>query len=266
MDHQDTTLVDEVWRKAQSLEARDAQLWSLNVLVILAVVVGFVAVVLPNVRWNLGTVQLGGQHIPELLLGLLAVILLFNMYALWRQRELRSTRMELVRILVRSGSAERRPLVDPLTEVFNRRYLDQFLAPEVGRTDRRGGSLTFLLIDVDGFTSLNARFGHLIGDRVLSRVGQLLKETFRGSDTLIRNGSDEFLVLMQETNEQQAQRALERLLMRVDDWNRENAIGGFKLSFSCGLATYTRGADIKEVLETANQRMRLKKAAYSAAQ
>ncbi len=263
MNRQETTLVDEVWKKGQALEARDTQLWSLNVLVILAVVVGFAVLVLPNVRWNLGALQLEGQHVLELLFGLFAVVIIFNICVLWQQWGFRSTRAELFRILVRSESMETRPWVDPLTEVFNRRYLDMFLTQEARRVDRSRASLTFLLIDVDAFKSVNARFGHLIGDRVLSNVGQLLKETFRGSDIIIRHGGDEFLVVMHDTNEQQAQRALERLLIRVDEWNRENAMGGFKLSFSCGLATYTRGDNIKEVLETAYQRMSLQKAAYS---
>ncbi len=256
--------MDEVWKKAQTLEAQDHQLWLIHALVTLTVVVGFAVLVLPNVRWTLGTVQFDGRHVPELLFGFFALILLFNIYALWQQWVFRSTREELLRTLIRSESVEKRPLVDALTQVFSRRHLDVVLAREVSRAHRRGTSLTFLMIDVDGFKSVNARFGHLIGDRVLSRVGQLLKETFRGSDTITRYGGDEFLVVMPETSEQQAERPVERLLVNVDHWNRENAMAGFKLSLSCGLASYTKGGEVKEALEAASQRMILHRAAHSA--
>ncbi len=262
MDHQETTFVDEVWRKAQTLEARDHQLWLIHALVILVVVVGFGALILPNVRWNLGTLVINGRHVPELLFGFFALILFFNIYALWQEWVLRSTREELLRTLIRSESIVKRPLIDPLTQVFSRRYLDVTFAREVSRADRGGTSLTLLMIDVDGFKSVNARFGHLTGDRVLSRVGQLLKETFRGADTILRYGGDEFLVVMPQTDEQQAQRPVERLLVNVDHWNRENAMAGYKLSLSCGLATYTRGGSAKEALEVASQRMKLSRAAH----
>ncbi len=257
MNQERSPFLDDLWHKGQALEARDRQVWFINVIVLFVVTAGFGALILPNVAWREGYLRIGGRHVPELLFGCFAVIVLFNVVALFRQWVSRLTREELFRLLIRSEWSEKRPFIDPLTEVFSRRYMDQLLSQEVLRTDRRGTKLTFLFIDVDGFKSVNKRFGHLIGDRLLSRVGHLLKETFRGSDTVTRYGGDEFLVVMPETNQEQAERAVERLLVQVDHWNRENSMVGYKLSFSCGLATYVKGANVQEVLEAAQRGMHL---------
>jgi diguanylate cyclase (GGDEF)-like protein len=102
---------------------------------------------------------------------------------------------------------------------------------------------------------VNTRFGHLVGDKILSDVAGLLKKTFRASDTVIRYGGDEFLVLMDDTDEPAAKPALDRLQSLVQAWNLTNPMTGYKLGVSCGVATYSKGANIQEVLETADDRM-----------
>jgi diguanylate cyclase (GGDEF)-like protein len=142
-----------------------------------------------------------------------------------------------------------------LTETFNRRYLDQILPKEVSRADRRESSLALAVIDVDDFKSVNTRFGHPVGDRVLTEVAELLKKLFRASDTVIRYGGDEFLVLMGDTTEQEAEAAVARLHAQVDRWNLTGAIAGYKMGLSCGVAAYSKGANVTEVLQTADDRM-----------
>ncbi len=265
MDREEPRLFEDLEREMKALEGRDLQLWSISLLVILIVAGGFVAIIFPNVMWKLGTLRLDGRYVPQLFFGFIALILLFNIYAVQQRRALHHLRAELLREFVRAEAAEKLTLVDPLTEMFNRRYLDQIISSEVGRADRRGTSLTFLMMDVDEFRSVNTRLGHLVGDRILSEVGKLLRETFRRSDTVLRYGGDEFMVVMPETNEQQAEPAIERLLARVAYWNRQETLPGFRLRLSCGLATYTKGADVKEVLDTADQRLYLYKTTQQAA-
>ncbi len=245
------------------MEGRDHQLWSINVLVGMAVAAGFLGFLLPHILWKLTMLRVEGQNIRQFFYGFVVLFVLFEIYMLGERGTLRSAREELFGLLVRSEASKEHFVVDPLTEVFSRSYLEQFLIGEVSRADRRGTKLTFLLIDVDDFKSVNARFGYLIGDRLLSRVGQLLRGTFRRSDLIARYGGDEFLVVMHDTTEAQAERAIERLMVRVDRWNPENAFAGYKLSFSCGLATYTKGTNLREALEAAHQTMLLHKASHS---
>jgi len=72
---------------------------------------------------------------------------------------------------------------DPLTNLFNRRAMDEFVSREVTRVNRQGTQLTFLMLDIDGFRAVNSNFGHQTGDEVLVDLGQMLKKQFprRGS-------------------------------------------------------------------------------------
>lgn len=247
--------MEELQEEIQALEGRDFQLWSIGLLVLLVVAAGFVAAIWPNLMWGLGVLKLDGRYVPQLVFGFVVLVVLFNIYTIQQRRVLRNTRDELVRQMLRSEAAERLSLVDPLTETFNRRYLDEILPKEVSRADRRGTGLAVAIIDVDGFKSVNTRFGHLTGDKVLTEVAHLLKRVFRASDTVIRYGGDEFLVLMGDTIEQEAEAAVARLQANVTKWNQLNTIAGYRMGLSCGIAAYAKGADFTQVLEAADNRM-----------
>jgi diguanylate cyclase (GGDEF)-like protein len=255
MDQEDTTRTQELHREIQVLDEKDIHLWSVGVVIILVLACGFAALILPHIIWHFDVLRLGGNYLPQLFLGFVVLIILFNVYTLKRRRTLLRTRGELVRELVRREAAEKLSLVDPVTELYNRRYLDQVLPREVNRADRLGTPLTFLKLDIENFKAVNTQFGHMRGDRVLADVAELLKRNFRSSDTIVRHGSDEFLVLMTDTDETQAQRGIERLNHQIERWNQANSAEGFTLAVSCGLATYVKGNDVTEVLHLADQKM-----------
>jgi diguanylate cyclase (GGDEF)-like protein len=94
---------------------------------------------------------------------------------------------------------------DPLTGLFNRRYMEESLDRELRRTIRKGSSLGILMIDVDHFKSLNDTFGHEAGDVVLRSLGVLLKAHFRGEDIVCRYGGEEFTVILPEASQEIAQ-------------------------------------------------------------
>ena len=161
--------------------------------------------------------------------------------------------------LVRSHVAEMTALKDPLTDAFNRRYFDQIIEREVNRANRRSSDLGVIIIDVDDFKSVNTRFGHLTGDQVLISVAQMLNSTFRSCDVVVRYGGDEFLILVTDSNEEGAKIALERLRQRVDAWNSANLVPGYSLSLSCGVAGYSKGMRIEDLVELADERMFVEK-------
>src|SRR5215469_12456452 len=90
-------------------------------------------------------------------------------------------------------------VIDPLTELFNRRSLDDVTGRVVSHARRRKAPLTVLMVDVDKFKQVNTRFGHLTGDFVLAEIARLLKASIRGSDAAVRYGGDEFLILLTDT-------------------------------------------------------------------
>ncbi|MEA2571049.1 MAG: two-component system, cell cycle response regulator [Acidobacteriota bacterium] len=126
-------------------------------------------------------------------------------------------------------------LTDELTGIGNRRALYR----EGEELLRAGRSMSAVLFDIDTFKSINDTYGHLAGDRVLIDVAAVLKEHTRYGDILARFGGDEFVLLLPDTDAEQAQRIAERIssTIRQLEWQTEN--GTFGTSASRGIATTT---------------------------
>ena len=132
-------------------------------------------------------------------------------------------------------------LRDPLTGVYNRRYLTKLASRELEHARHYGYPFAFLMIDFDNFFAVNDRFGHLVGDRVLYEIAQLLQKTVRASDTIVRYGGDEFLVVLLETERREATAVARRLEKECSVWLKEfqRKQRRVKLSISVGLACWT---------------------------
>jgi len=227
------------------------QLWGTLTVISVALTIGMGAVVLPEYLRS----HEQGQPIPQLVTGLILLVSLLNAY-LWKQRRiLLGARETILHERTRREMAEAQAVLDPLTDSFNRRYMETVIAKEVSRADRLGTNLVFLMIDVDDFKTVNTRFGHAIGDRVLRDVAELLKQSCRLSDTIVRYGGDEFLVLLGGSTEQEAQVVLRRIQERVVLWNTNAPIADYTLGLSCGLSSYARGMKVNEIIDDADKRM-----------
>ena len=88
---------------------------------------------------------------------------------------------------------------DPLTGLYNRRFLGEALAREIERAKRYGHPLTLVMVDVDDFKAVNDRYGHVVGDTALRRVAEALLGNVRAGDLVFRYGGEEFVVLLPET-------------------------------------------------------------------
>ncbi len=100
---------------------------------------------------------------------------------------------------------------DPVTGLYNRRFLHEVLRREVARAERYGHALSLILIDIDNFKDINDRYGHLVGDEALRRVAKALRENIRRVDYIFRWGGDEFCLVLPETNGPGAQEVMRRL-------------------------------------------------------
>jgi diguanylate cyclase (GGDEF)-like protein len=146
-----------------------------------------------------------------------AMVLVATMLALsslvvgWLVRALAAREHDLAAANERLLELSRR---DPLTQMFNRRYLLERLEVELARV-RRGHPLAVVMLDLDGFKHVNDEQGHLRGDLLLKELGVALAGTTRASDVASRYGGDEFVVLLPDTDAEQAARAAERLATSV---------------------------------------------------
>jgi diguanylate cyclase (GGDEF)-like protein len=238
------------------IESQDLHLWSIAALVGVVLAAGFVGLVVPNLVWHSPLLVFANVHyLPHLLLGFIGLILIFNLYIFEERRKLNWTREELIRQWLRGDAAERLALIDPMTETYNRRFMEEVLVKEASRANRTGADLSLLMIDVDNFREVNSRFGHQHGDLILVEIAKLLKSTFRGSDSIVRYGGDEFLVILPDTSERQAQRTVQRLVSAVEGWNAAGNLPGYRMSLSCGVATYQRGMNLQQIIDLADERM-----------
>jgi diguanylate cyclase (GGDEF)-like protein/PAS domain S-box-containing protein len=143
---------------------------------------------------------------------------------------------------------------DPLTGLYNRRFLDEAVEREVAAARRYRRPLAFLYVDVDGFREVNNRLGHLTGDEVLRRVAEFLRTNVREADYVVRIGGDEFLIMIPETDGA-VDRVMHRLKERIKGLAREL---GVAIGLSIGKAIWEPAQqefDLDKLLAEADKRM-----------
>ncbi len=118
--------------------------------------------------------------------------------------------------VMRISLLEQENIADPLTGVYNRRYLDRRLSEEVTRARRHGLPLSALLLDIDHFKQINDRHGHQAGDQVLIAFAALVKKQLREPDVVARYGGEEFMVIAPQTPHRGAVDLAERLRRNLE--------------------------------------------------
>lgn len=139
----------------------------------------------------------------------------------------------------RTRQLEERARSDSMTGLFNVSSMYEELHREIARSERTGGVLSFLYIDVDGFKKVNDTRGHRDGDMLIMAIADALRQTFRTEDILSRYGGDEFCVIMPRSNSKEAIIAAERLLKIFAPVARE-----FCVSLSVGISVRFPKADL----------------------
>ncbi|WNC71034.1 sensor domain-containing diguanylate cyclase [Thalassotalea psychrophila] len=135
-------------------------------------------------------------------------------------------------------------LKDPLTGLFNRRFLDENLELEISRANRHGKSLSLLMVDFDHFKRFNDNFGHDAGDYVLKEISTLLDKNTRKENSVCRVGGEEIAILLPETSKEDAALLADKLCSLVRKLHlkhRGQSLG--KLSISIGISSFPDDAD-----------------------
>jgi diguanylate cyclase (GGDEF)-like protein len=248
----------EIQEHIGALAGRDLQLLSISLLLLLILSAGILALVYPNLMSAPKTLRTDVRMMPQLFFGLVVLIILFNVYIVLQKRELGATRRRLVEELIFNERMEAVSLIDPTTQLFNRRAMEQMVAHEVARTNRLGSTLSLLVLDISDFEAISNRLGTQESEQFLYETGQLVKNTFRGSDMVFRYKETQFLIMMPDTTEQQVDYAIKRLEGEVARHNSEFRCLA-ELAFSCGVAQYAQGSRISDTLLNAERKAFLQK-------
>jgi len=145
-------------------------------------------------------------------------------------------------------------LRDPLTGLYNRRYLEESLNQHLHSAMRHGMHFGLIMLDVDHFKRFNDQFGHAAGDTVLRELGSLLQNQFRGEDVVCRYGGEEFLIILSDASLENVQKVAERLRVQVRHMNIEHdrrVLGSVTLSL--GVVVFPEhGATAEALLRNAD--------------
>lgn len=147
-------------------------------------------------------------------------------------------------------------ITDDLTQLYNSRHFYHQLNEEIERTNRYEHPLSLLMLDLDNFKKYNDAFGHIAGDEVLTKAGEILRDSLRKTDSGYRYGGEEFAVLLPETKGEEALNFAERIRQAFE---RQKLILPEKQSVSVtasiGVAQYEIGEEVDTLVKRVDNNM-----------
>ncbi len=147
-------------------------------------------------------------------------------------------------------------MVDGLTQVWNRTYLEKLIKDEIKLHKSNGSSFCIAILDIDNFKQFNDTYGHLHGDKVLKEISQFINKNIRkDNDIIARYGGEEFVILFTKVNEHEIYYKVENIRQEIEKLNITNDVGmRTPVTASFGIAEYpNQGVNMKELIEKADK-------------
>ena len=142
---------------------------------------------------------------------------------------------------------------DPLTGLFNRRYMQESLEREFNRALRYNHPVAVIMMDIDHFKSYNDRFGHIMGDVILKKLAALIMSTFRGEDITCRYGGDEMVIILPTATLPEARERAIDLTASLKSLFSDNLEFKEEITLSIGIAIFPdHGFNAQEILTAAD--------------
>ncbi len=177
--------------------------------------------------------------------------LLLRLKRVLKERRLTQERTQMLEKLKRLS------ITDGLTKLYNSRYFYNQLKIEIDRTERYQRPLSLLLLDIDKFKDYNDTYGHLEGDQVLIRLGQVIRSCLRKMDSAYRYGGEEFTVILPETEGDEAATVAERIRTAVEMEHFTPIKDGdpVSITISIGVTEYNRKEEVALFVQRADKAM-----------
>ncbi len=146
---------------------------------------------------------------------------------------------------------------DPLTGLYNRRFIDEVFEREIERSKRNKRDLSVVMVDIDKFKKLNDTYGHKAGDMILKTFASKMVENLRSSDVIGRYGGEEFIIIMPDTEKSKAYEVAERLRKILSSTEFTLPEGkNITVTASFGVATFPEdGSNIDRIVHVADERL-----------
>jgi diguanylate cyclase (GGDEF)-like protein len=245
------------------MESQKQEFWILVIFAAVVLILGVLSFFFPRQFWYGGSLQVSVS--PQIVFVIMIAIVLASLVFVRRDLEVRGLRLANLQQYMSSQEEQANSMIDAVTNVFTRGFLHDLLASEISRAERTNRSLALVMCDLDNFKQVNDRYGHLMGDYVLSQIATILKSCVRGSDYVVRYGGDEFLILLPETDEQGGGIVRQRVLAKVAEWDRNSRVGDLPVSVSLGLYLHVTGQTADQDVAEADARMYAEKQAIKRA-
>jgi diguanylate cyclase (GGDEF)-like protein len=243
---------EETTRKSNALRPAvaevnqsDREMRRIRVLLLILVVVEFLSVVVPRIgnRWR-------GEYgfLPQVLIGFVVLTLAFTFHLASQRKLLRELSAALATTKSELDRLEQMSPIDPPTQLFNRRYLDELFNHQLKWLNPGGKVATLMLLEVFGEEESSA------AAELAVNAAPMLRSNFRQSDYVVRYSSCQFLLVLPETDSSHAQIALIRLIDKVDGWNTANP--DRQIGIHLTLTSYAADGNIWETLHELESNMR----------
>jgi diguanylate cyclase (GGDEF)-like protein len=257
----------EIHLTMHRMDRREWWLWSYAIMVTLVLLVAIASFAFPVLLSEIDSDY--SVLLNQALRGLVGLVLIFNVYVVYQQLQIKRIRRQLTDQVFAVDKAQtlaqevyKMALLDPLTGLFNRRFIERRLEDEIKRSEQHGLPLSVILIDLDQFKQVNDTYGHGGGDALLRAFAERLTKATRGSDTAARYGGDEFLVVLPECKPENVGRVLKRLEGIRLDIDQRN----LPIALSAGWAELLSGESSQDLLARADANLYANKRAKYAAQ
>lgn len=127
-------------------------------------------------------------------------------------------------------------IIDPMLDIYNRTFLMQVITTEFAKSKRYNHLFSCILIDIDDFKKVNDNYGHQVGDLILIRIANSIKDELREVDSFGRYGGEEFLIILPNTSAQEALQVAEKVRLKIAKTEFNNLSQGFSITLSQGIS------------------------------